>query len=182
MNLRESGAYIHPSESKNIRGWLAFFLFQLACGGVISFISVFFSLSFESYQGFPDAYAYMGMACDMLSVLGLLGGAGYTIYAFVKRKPNAVSLGRIMVVVIMLTNIVILLIGELDDSGLNSAQRICQTLVWNLVWLIYLSRSEQVNRLFPREERKVYKRDFLLLFIFLLPMAFLGFLFVAAWF
>lgn len=177
MNLRENGRYIPPSESKNISGWLAFFLFQLACGGIISFISVFFSLNLESYEGFPEMYAYIGMACDMLSVLGLLGGAAYTIYAFIKRKPNAVSLGKIMVTVIMLTNIAILCIGDLDDSGLNSAQRICQTLIWNAVWLIYLSKSEQVERLFPREERKVYKRDFFLLFIFLLPMVFLGIIF-----
>ncbi|MDB0795795.1 DUF2569 family protein [Phocaeicola vulgatus] len=174
MNLRENGTYVPSSESKDIKGWLAFFLFQIACGGIISFVSIFFNISLESYEGFPELYAYIGMACDMLCALGLLGAAAYTLYAFIKRKPNAVSLGKIVVTVIMLTNIAILLMGELDDSGLGSAQRIVQTLVWNVIWLIYLSKSEQVERLFPREQRKVYKRDFLLLFIFVLPMIFLG--------
>lgn len=179
MNLRENGLYVPPSESKNIRGWLAFFLFQIACGGIISFIFIFLNLDIDNYNGVSELYTYMGMACDMLSALGLLGAVAYTIYAFKKRKPNAVCLGKIVVTVVMLTNIVILLIGDLDESGLGSAQRICQTLIWNVIWLIYLSKSEQVERLFPREERKVYKRDFLLFFIFLLPIILLGVAFLA---
>lgn len=177
MELGKTGMYVPPSESKEIRGWLTFFLFQIACGGIISFIAIFFNLDMESYAGFPEPYAYIGMTCDMLSALGLLGAAAYTVYAFKKRKPNAVYLGMIVVIVVMLSNITILLIGETDESGLGSVQRICQTLVWNVIWLIYLSKSEQVERLFPREERKVYKRDFLLFFIFLLPIAALGMFF-----
>lgn len=121
MNLRENGMYVPSSESKDIKGWLAFFLFQIGCGGIISFVSIFFNISLESYEGFPELYAYIGMTCDMLCALGLLGAAAYTLYAFIKRKPNAVSLGKIVVTVIMLTNIAILLMGELDDNGLGSA-------------------------------------------------------------
>lgn len=178
MELKGYNPLPPPSESKNIKGWLLFFLFQLACGGAISFITIISGLNLEDYVVYSEPYAYLGVSVDAFSALGLLGMAAYTIFAFKKRKPNAVYLGRIAVVVVMLMNITILLLGDLEADGMGSARQIIQTLVWNVVWLIYLSKSEQVERLFPRAERIFYKRDLWLFLIVLLPLAWLAGIFL----
>ena len=178
MELKGYNPLPPPSESKEIKGWLLFFLFQLACGGVISFITIISGLNLDDYIAYSEPYAYLGMTVDTFSALGLLGMSAYTIYAFKKRKSNAVYLGRIAVVIVMSMNITILLLGDLEANGMGSARQIVQTLVWNVVWLIYLSRSEQVARLFPHAERTFYKRDLWLFLIVLLPLTWLAGIFL----
>ena len=54
---------------------------------------------------------------DILFSLGLVALAGYTIYAFLYIRPNAVFLGKLYVIIIFISNMLVLLSGEMPDTG-----------------------------------------------------------------
>lgn len=53
---------------------------------------------------------------DILFSLGLVALAGYTIYAFLYIRPNAVFLGKLYVIIIFISNMLVLLSGEMPDT------------------------------------------------------------------
>ncbi|MDR0895544.1 MAG: DUF2569 family protein [Prevotellaceae bacterium] len=158
-----------PSEKKHqgtIQGWLAFFLVvRVGAGTLLTIVMSAMNFSIQSYV-FPHFNAvmqglgYLVAVVDIVSVpvLGI-----YTIYAFYTYKPNAVALGKSYVIMMLIINAITLLIGEQE-----TAQRminIAFSLVWGVVWLAYLLFSEQVNELFPAQQRKLYLPDKILLAI-----------------
>lgn len=169
-----------PINRKNppIHGWLAFFLFQIGAGTVISVASTSIELNPDTYLGTPPI-AYIGFFCDLLAMLGLAFGGVYTIYSVIKRKPNAVSLSTIYVCVVMVSNVAVLLTGSYETGGfVGSLQQIVVSLLWNIIWLLYLHKSEQVKEIFPVEKRVTKKADFILLLVVILPLAWLGIFFL----
>lgn len=49
------------------------------------------------------------------------------------------------VVVTFITNILALISGEFEETGLGSLPRIVRSLVWGVIWFSYLTYSEQVK-------------------------------------
>lgn len=47
----------------------------------------------------------------------------------------------------------------MEDVGWGSLPQVVKGLVWSLIWFIYLSVSNQVAELFPKENRRVFNRD-----------------------
>ena len=149
-----------PHKDRQIGGWLSFFLFVVGMGAALTVIFTFYNFSFASYDmGLGEVVAYVCAAVDILFSLGIGGLAVYTILAFHKKRPNAVFLGKSYVIVIFLSNSLILLSGEYEDTGLGSLTQIIKALVWGIIWFTYLSVSQQVSDIFPKEERKIPKRD-----------------------
>lgn len=152
----EFGEPIYTSEwlkeNTNIHGWLSFFFFAIAIGGLISAISPIATFNAADYAG----NMWLG-AIDILLGIGMLAIAIYTIYAFSQRKANAVFYGRLYVVLVFVTNI-ISLIGN-PDAGLGGVKQTFRGIIWGIIWFLYLLYSEQVQEVIPKSFRKVSKFD-----------------------
>jgi hypothetical protein len=163
---------LKPKERKTIRGWLIFFLIAMAIGATLSIIYHISHLSLSDYE--------TGLGYGILSVLGAISdiilwtGCGVlavcTIISFYKYSPNAVFLAKSYIVIIFVTNLIPLLSGGYDDTTVfDSSAQAVRSLIWGIIWFLYFCYSEQVNSLFPKTERKIYKRDKILLFSIVSP-------------
>lgn len=156
LKADEFGEPIYTSEwlkeNTNVHGWLLFFFFAIAIGGIISAVYPIATFNAADYAG----NMWLG-AIDIILGIGMLAIAIYTIYAFTQRKPNAVFYGRLYVVLVFVTNI-ISLIGN-PDAGLGGVKQTFKGIIWGIVWFLYLLYSEQVQEVIPKSFRKVSKFD-----------------------
>ena len=143
-------------ENTEISGWLTFFLIALSLGGAISAFYSVFSLNIDDYAG-----NYFLICADVLPGLSLLGVALYTIYLFVNRRPNAVFWGIVYVLVIIVTNLFSVCMGEFDNYGLNTLGHAVRGVLWGVIWLLYLTSSKLVKEVIPKEFRKIKKADWI---------------------
>lgn len=151
-------------QNTHIRGWLSFFLFAIAVGGLVS--AVYPIATFDSADYAGDMW--LG-AVDILTGVFLLGIALYTVYAFNTRKPNAVFYARLYVVLIIVTNIVTLLSG--DDTEFGGVKQSIRGIVWGVVWFFYLLLSKQIKEVIPKSFRKISKTDWgILCAIIIIPI------------
>lgn len=148
-----------------------FFCFVIGLGGIVSFIFNSFSGDFfEEYGG-----SIWLKAVDTSSgIIGLIM-AGYVIYAIIKRKSNAVFFAKAYVVMVFVTNLILLLTNMTDESNyMTSMRRTVSSLIWGVIWFLYLTFSEQIKTRFPKNMRKVDAKDwFLALSNLYIPMTFL---------
>lgn len=100
-------------KQKYVRGWLSFFLFVVGFGSLFSLIMSIVGFSSVDNVGFITCL-FSGI--DILFSLGLVALAGYTIYAFLYIRPNAVFLGKLYVIIIFISNMLVLLSGEMPDN------------------------------------------------------------------
>ena len=134
-----------------IKGWLIFFLSVISIGGVGSAINAFTNFDAADYGG-----NIWISAVDVFVGVSLLAIAIYTVYAFVKRKPNALFYGRLYVFLVFATNIISAIGGDLELGTLKTAIR---GVVWSIIWFFYLLLSDQVQRIIPKSFRKVKASD-----------------------
>lgn len=134
-----------------IKGWLIFFLSVISIGGVGSAINAFTNYDAADYGG-----NIWISAVDVFIGVSLLAVAIYTVYAFVKRKPNALFYGRLYVFLVFTTNIISAIGGDLEFATLKTAIR---GVVWSIIWFFYLLLSNQVQRIIPKSFRKVKTSD-----------------------
>ena len=161
--------YEQPSQ-ESIHGWLAFFLVVVGIGGTITMISDFIGIDW----GVSLAEHIMALGDPVMGVL-FFALAVYTIYAFLKRQPNAVFLGKSYVVVVFLSNLLLLLNGEFTSSGIGSVTQIVRSLVWAVIWYLFLSQSAQVERIFPYSYRRVTAFDWTMVVgVLAIPLALIG--------
>lgn len=134
-----------------IKGWLIFFLSVISIGGVGSAINAFTNFDAVDYGG-----NIWISAVDVFIGVGLLAVAIYTVYAFVKRKPNALFYGRLYVFFVFATNIISAIGGDFEFDTLKTAIR---GVIWSIIWFFYLLLSDQVQRIIPKSFRKVKASD-----------------------
>ncbi|MCD8235208.1 MAG: DUF2569 family protein [Prevotellaceae bacterium] len=150
----------------SVSGWLSFFLFAITAGGLISAVYPIATFNAADYAN----NLCLG-AVDIITGIFMLAVAVYTVFAFTKRKPNAVFWGRIYVILVFLTNIFVLISGSVEDTGLQSASRSFKSVIWGVVWFLYLANSKQVQRVIPKTFRKTSKKDWgILSGIIILPV------------
>ena len=139
-----------------VHGWLAFFCFAIGLGSLLTFI---YSLNtdIQDYSG-----SFWLKASDVsLGAIGLLIAA-YTIYAIIKRKNNAVFFAKAYMVMVFVTNLIVLLLNLTDESSyMTSLRRTISSLIWGIIWILYLIFSNQVNERFPKEKRMVGVKEWL---------------------
>lgn len=149
-----------PQKDKQVRGWLSFFLFVVGLGAALTVVVSIADFSLDSYDTGMGSFLTCFVAfIDIVYTLSIGGLALYTILAFLHKRPNAVFLGKGYLVVIFLSNVLLLLGGDYEDYGLGSFPQIMKALIWGIIWFTYLCLSRQVSDLFPKEERKILKRD-----------------------
>ena len=137
-------------ENTEIHGWLSFFLIALGLGGVVSAGYSIYSLNIDDYAG-----NIFLICADVIPGLSILGIALYTTYSFVNRRPDAVFYGRVYVLVILVTNIFSVCMGEFDNHGLNTLAHAIRGILWSIIWFLYLHFSNLVKEVIPKEFRKV---------------------------
>lgn len=160
---------------EKVHGWFTFFLFVIAIGSIFGLIMVCVNMSIDDYYG-SQLLAFLEIQQQVFYV----ALAAYTIYCVLKGKPNAVFWCKFIAVFLFITNLVLLVGGEFDDTSLNSLQRVASSFIWSIIWILYFTFSKQVNRLFPKEERKLYSYDKWLAFLFYLPVLLMivGFIYI----
>lgn len=147
-NVDKNDKSLYTSEwlkkNTNIHGWLAFFLFVIALGGIVNAIYPIVTFNIEDYAG----DMWLG-AVDIIIGIELFFISLYTIYAFYKRKPNAVLYARLYIVIVFLINIISLIADFKNGiSGISG-------IFWGIIWFLYLLFSEQVKQVIPKSFRKV---------------------------
>lgn len=146
-----------------IHGWLTFFLFSIAVGGLFSAVYPILTFNVTEYDG--SHFLAIG---DVALGIMLFTLACYVIYSFCKRKSNAVFLAKMYVVVTFTSNSLLLLGGGYEDTGLGSLPQIICSLVWGIIWFLYLSFSEQVQDVIPKSYRKTFSRDYYFMVAFII--------------
>ncbi|MDD3040701.1 hypothetical protein [Bacteroides sp.] len=137
-----------------------FFLFVVGFGALLTIILSIANFSVDSYDAeMGSFFAYFFATIDIVYDLGIVWLAFYTIKAFFHKRPNAVFLGKSYLVVVSLSNILLLFSGDYTDYGWESLPQILKTLIFGVIWFLYLCLSRQVAELFPKEARKVLKKD-----------------------
>lgn len=160
-NKEEHIAY--PDYDIKIHGWLTFFLFSIAVGGLFSAVYPILTYNVTEYDG-----SHFLAICDVALGIMLFTLACYVIYSFCKRKSNAVFLAKMYVVVIFTSNTLPLFGGGYEDTGLGSLPQIIRSLVWGIIWFLYLSFSEQVQDVIPKSYRKTFSRDYYFMVAFII--------------
>lgn len=170
----QSEEFVYTSEylkrSTEIHGWLSFFLFAIIVGGLISVVYPILTYNPNDYEG-SDILA-MG---DVVLGIMLFGVSIYTFYSFVKRKPNAVFLGKTYVIAVFATNLLSLFGGDFEASGFGSMPQIIRSLIWAIIWFSYLYFSKQVQEVIPKEYRQLHNSDYyILVALIIVPLAFIA--------
>lgn len=148
-------------ENTAIHGWLLFFLFIIAIGGLWSaFVSV---AQYVRYHLYLDT-TLLGLTMTFGCMLGAL--SFYTVAAFFMRKPNAVFLAKTYLCIVFFFN----LLSFLGDSSDFS---IIYSLAWTMIWFAFLFTSNQVREVIPPEYRKTTSKDKITVAAFLIIAAFL---------
>lgn len=147
-------------ENTKIRGWLVFFLVAIVLGGIFSAVYPLATLDLAEYDG-DKILAF----ADILNGFLICGLAIYTTFAFIHRKPDAVFLGKTYIIVVFSINLLALLVGEHEESGIGSMSHLARSLVWSVIWFCYLCFSSQVQEVIPKEYRKRTKLDYVIVAI-----------------
>lgn len=143
-------------ENTEIRGWLGFFFFAIAIGGLISAVYPIATFNIADYAG----NLWLG-AIDVISGIILFAVAIYAIYAFCQRKPNAVFYGKLYVIIVFVTNVISAIGGTTEELG--GIQNPIRGIVWGIIWFVYLLFSNQVKEVIPISFRKIRKIDWAIL-------------------
>ena len=147
----EAKRKIEVEKPSEISGLLAFFLYFVIPVGIIATVICFFA----NYNSADYSGSVCLKAFDITYLLFYLYFAIYTIYAFIKRKPDAVFFAKYLLIVLFLSNLLVLFLGADDNSFMNSTARLVGALIWGVIFYTYLFVSEDVKDRIPKETRKV---------------------------
>lgn len=95
-------------------------------------------------------YLFQGLITVPYAMVGI-----YTVYAFIRRKTNAVFWGYVYLLLCLITSLLPILLGYGSTNAITS-------LVWNIIWGIYFILSDNVKTLIPKETRTVGRIDWIL--------------------
>lgn len=159
---------ISNKKEKDIKGWLAFFVYVWV--GLGSILSVALSLILLISQ---RADLDVSIFLLLYDVFPLLIGIA-TVRAFVLEKNNAVSLARTFLTMRVMLCVVLLMLGWVGAQPVLYTYSIGGC-VQCVIWLVYLRCSNQVKDVIPAEARtwksfeKILLSVYVLLVLFLIP-------------
>ena len=126
-------------QTTSIGGWLSLFLFVVGLGSLVSAVYPIITFDIAEYDG-----SYLLASCDVFLGFMCLFIGIYTIYSFVQRKPNAVFVAKIYVVLIFVMNLTNLITGGLETgNGIGSANQVVKGVIWGVIWYL-LIKSKKV--------------------------------------
>lgn len=139
----EDDDYLRPD--REIRGWLLLFLIVgVGLGTVGSIISTLMDLS--DLSGI-FSNTTIGLFVAYMAVYGFLGI--YTIVAFFRHQPDAVTAAKVFVIVRALDGIIAAVVTDFAEPV-----SVIKSLGWAAIWFTFLCCSSRVQEVIPSEERK----------------------------
>ena len=143
-------------QTTSIGGWLSLFLFVVGLGSLVSAVYPIITFDIAEYDG-----SYLLASCDVFLGFMCLFIGIYTIYSFVQRKPNAVFVAKIYVVLIFGMNLTNLITGGLETgNGIGSANQVVKGVIWGVIWYLYLIKSKKVAEVIPHDFRSRKSFDY----------------------
>lgn len=140
-------------KSVSIRGWLFLLLANIAIIGISCLLGFVFA-----WLG-PNSRFPMLLLGDSVRLLGTSGLVIYTIYAFCKRKNNAVFFAIALLAIWALWDFVFLIVSNSHDDSVLKPFVFGRDMLVALGWIAYLYNSKRIQRMFPEEERFVSLYD-----------------------
>lgn len=169
---------VNKPEIRGIGGWLAFFLFGLGVGSLISIVNLPTTVTESIPSELAGASLYLFGAYLLLVVLFGISLQIYTIYSFIKLKSNAVYLGFLVLALTIIDNIFLLFTeGNTSTFGLMFSPM--NNVIKGVIWFLYLTSSVRVKNTFPYHSWKFFKRDKIILSSYVCLLI-LGFI-IGAW-
>ena len=163
----EGQAFVYTREylkqNTEIRGWLTFFLVMLILGGFFSFVYPIVTYNPDDYAG-----SFFLAISDPIQGLMVLGLACYTAYSFYDRQPNAVILAKTYLIVIFLINLLLVIVGNYEDKGFGSLPQLVRSLIWSVIWFLFLKQSTVVEEVIPTEYRRVKHIDYYIIAVIII--------------
>lgn len=154
-------------QNTSISGWLAFFLGAIVFGALVSVGYAIATFDVAEYDG-----SYWLASVDIVIPISGLCAALYALYAFCKRKSNAVFWARVYVAAVFLSAIVAIVVDDYANDAFNNATRAVRSLIWAIIWFSYLALSSQVKEVIPVAFRRLTKVDWgALAVMILLPLS-----------
>lgn len=139
-------------------GWLILCLFLMTIGSVVSL-----GLQIAQYQTNAEIVGICFAWTDLSISIMLFALAIYTLMAFCNRKPNAVFLAKTYLCAVFLYNLLGLLFGDYDETVFGSKHHLISSLIWCVIWFVYLSFSGSVEEVIPKGYRKRTAEDYLII-------------------
>jgi len=135
-------------------GMMNFYWFILGIGAALTAVMAFIS--------FEKSTLFLSLS-DLVMMLGYSAVCVYTIIAFAKRLPNAVTLGKIQNYTLIAMNSLALISNIVDGSNesdwYSGSIRLASSIVWAIIFLSYLYGNEQIKAIFPKKSRHMLKYD-----------------------
>lgn len=160
---RETEEFVYTSEylkkNSEIRGWLSFFLFTVFINGLLRVLYPILIFNPSGYDG-GSFWALANVGWGVM----MFGLACYTIYSFIKRQPNAVFLAKMYIVIVFVLDLLSLIGKDFSDKG---AGHLLYSLLWSIIWFVFLLCSEVVGTVIPKEYRKIKNSDLYILVTFI---------------
>ena len=141
---------LSDTEAPKISGFLSFYLYFFTPVGILISM-VMFALRLKLDASGVELWWQL---VDMLYMLFYCYFGIYTIYGFVKRKPDAVFIAKYHLIFLIIDKFIGLIAGP-GDSVLTSAPNMMSGAVMSALLLSYLYTSKLVARLIPKESRRV---------------------------
>ena len=136
--------------------WLWTFLIVLCYCGIASIIAPLNSdMSSDAVAGFVILFGIMQTAL-----------AFYTLRAFKRRKPDAVFLGKLSLVVLCLSDLFYVLSYDNGTTGIVKMSPLVRGIITAVVWFFYLLVSKRVEAVIPSLFRKTFKKDYIICAVF----------------
>ena len=132
--------------------WLKLFLFGICAGGIVHMLLPLFVAS--NSEVVTVGRIVLGIMRCIL--------AFYTLQAFRKRKPDAVFLAKMCLIIPCLFDIILWVTGESGTAGMEGLQEVVKGTVVYIIWFVYLCVSKRVEAVIPSNYRKMLKRDYII--------------------
>lgn len=133
------------ASQETVSGWLTVFLWLgLGGGSIMTLVNILPSI--EMYSPLVSTlFCIMGFSAIITAIAA--------IYAFYKKKSNAVSLALTYIAMVAIDGIMTLVLARIiEEPSLDGTA--FRSFVWSGIWLAYILCSEQVKNLIPRESRR----------------------------
>lgn len=144
----------NPQEKEPIKGWLMFFLIVYV--GIGSAASLALNIIDYSNDG-----NFWTSTIDLAFATIYLTTGIFTIIAFVKRQSDAIYLAKLYIIMCFCSNLTAL-IAQDEATTQHELKSMARSLIWSLIWFVYMYRSQQIKNLFPPENRKAKARSIIL--------------------
>lgn len=134
------------NEPSEIKGFFAFYLYwSIPIGVIITIIKTLFSYDSASYLG----SGFLLCADIALTLIYTYLGI-YVIYAFIKQRSDAVFMAKYQLLYLFLSNILVIAVGDSESMTFSS-------IIWSIIFFLYICFSEDVKDRIPKETRKLTK-------------------------